>query len=103
MKKTAKEYNNKYANKLKNWTTYNFIPIIIIVYDKKGKQTQTLITIQLNEKIYSAKEKFYKIIGHREYNQWLYAADVLPDSRTFENYDIEHLDEIEAHPASRGG
>ena len=99
--KTASEYNDKYANKLKNWTTYNFIPIIIIVIDKKGKPTQ--ITIQLNEKIFSAKEKFYKIIGHREYNQWLYEFKVLPDSRTFENYDIEHLDAIEAHPASRGG
>ena len=99
--KTALEYNNKYANKLKNWTTYDFIPIIIIVNDIKGKQTQ--ITIQLNEKIFSAKENFYKTIGYKEYNEWIYEADVLPDSRTFENYDIEHLDEIETHPASRGG
>jgi len=99
--KTASEYNDKYANKLENWTTYNFIPIIIIVIDIKGKKTQ--ITIQLNEKICSAKEKFYKIIGDNRFSQWLFDGGILYDSRTFENYDIEHLDVIEAHPASRGG
>ena len=82
--KTASEYNDKYANKLKNWTTYNFIPIIIIVNDKKGKQT--LITIQLNEKIFSAKEKFYKIIGHREYNQWLYEFIRHKDDHLIQKY-----------------
>ena len=98
--KTALEYNNKYANKLKNWTTYNFIPIIIIVKEMK-KHTQ--ITIQLNEKIFSAKEKFYKIIGDNTLSQWIYDGEVLNDLCIFENCDIEHLDAIEANPAIRGG
>jgi ubiquitin-conjugating enzyme E2 H len=99
--KTANEYNKKYANKLKNWTTYNFIPIIIIVNDIKGKQTQ--ITIQLNEKICSAKEKFYKIIGDNRFSQWLFDCEILCDSRTFENYDIRNKDEITANGTSIGG
>ena len=96
--KTALEYNNKYANKLKNWTTYNFIPIIIIVKDLKGKHTQ--ITIQLNEKIFSAKEKYYKIIGDNIFHDWIFDAELLCDSRTFENYDIENYDNVTANERS---
>jgi len=91
--KTAKEYNDKYANKLKNWTTYDFIPINIII-ESWRKQEQ--ITIQLNEKIYSAKEKYYKITGDNGFSQWIYYGGVLPNSRTFEDYGIENFDEITA-------
>ena len=90
--KTALEYNNKYANKLKNWTTYDFIPINIIINNRWRKQEQ--ITIQLNEKIFSAKEKFYKIIGDNTLSEWAYDGKVLEDSHIFGNYDIEHLDAI---------
>ena len=60
--KTAKEYNNKYANKLKNWTTYDFITIIIIITTPKSMKS-IRITVQLNETILSAKEK---IINSKE-------------------------------------
>ena len=93
--KTALEYNNKYANKLKNWTTYDFIPINIIINNSWRKQEQ--ITIQLNEKIYSAKEKYYKIIGDNTLSQWIFDAEVLYNSRTFENYYIKNFDEITAN------
>ena len=99
--KTAKEYNNKYANKLKNWTTYDFIPINIIINNRWRKQEQ--ITIQLNEKIFSAKEKFYKIIGDNTLSQWIYDGEVLCDSRTFENYDIVNYDIISANTRTLGG
>ena len=91
--KTAKEYNDKYANKLKNWTTYDFIPINIII-ESWRKQEQ--ITIQLNETILSAKEKYYKIIGDNKFHDWIFDAELLCDSRTFENYDIRNKDEITA-------
>ena len=99
--KTAKEYNNKYANKLKNWTTYDFIPINIIINNRWRKQEQ--ITIQLNEKIFSAKEKFYKIIGDNTLSQWKYDGMILFDSRTFENYDIENNDLVVASARNLGG
>ena len=99
--KTAKEYNNKYANKLKNWTTYDFIPINIII---KTIEVWLIITVQLNEKIFSAKEKFFsKIIGDISSSDLIFNAEILCDSCTFENYDIEHLDEITLVERPRGG
>ena len=97
--KTAKEYNDKYANKLKNWTTYDFIPINIIINSWR-KQEQ--ISIQLNETILSAKEKYYKIIGDNKFHDWIFDAEPLCDSRTFEYYDITNFDEITAVETSRG-
>ena len=99
--KTASEYNDKYANKLKNWTTYDFIPINIIINNRWRKQEQ--ITIQLNEKIFSAKEKFYKIIGDNTLSQWISGSEVLKDSRIFENYDIENYDIVIAKTPMVGG
>jgi hypothetical protein len=99
--KTAKEYNNKYANKLKNWTTYNFTPIIIIITNE-NKAIYTRISIQLNETIFSAKEKFYKLIGDNIFSRWLYDGELLPNSRIFENYDIENFDKIIALKTSCG-
>ena len=99
--KTALEYNNKYANKLKNWTTYDFIPINIIINNRWRKQEQ--ITIQLNEKIFSAKEKFYKLIGNNTLSQWIYDGEVLNDLCIFENYDIENYDNIITNTPMVGG
>ena len=99
--KTDKEYNNKYANKLKNWTTYNFTPIIIIIRDYHGKETK--IFIQLNETILSAKEKFYKLIGKNTLSQWIYDGQVLCDLCIFENYVIENYDIISANTRTLGG
>ena len=99
--KTAKEYNNKYANKLKNWTTYDFIPINIII---STIELELIITVQLNEKIYSAKEKiFSKIIGDIRSYYLIFNAEILSDSRTFENYDITNFDEITLVECPRGG
>ena len=99
--KTAKEYNNKYANKLKNWTTYDFIPINIII---KSIEVWLIITVQLNEKIYSAKEKiFSKIIGDIRSYYLIFDAEILCDSCIFENYDIRNKDEITLYECPRGG
>ena len=49
--KTAKEYKNRYANKLENWTTYDFISIIIKISPGNYKLTETSISIKLKEKI----------------------------------------------------
>ena len=93
--KTAKEYNNKYANKLKKWTTYDFIPIIIIITTPKSMKS-IRITVQLNETILSAKEKYYKLKGDNYNYNWLYEGGVLKDKSIFENIDIESMDIIEA-------
>ena len=99
--KNAIEYNNKYANKLENWTTYDFVPVEIII-NSVNDYYPTHITIQLNEKIFSANEKFYKLTGHNNLSQWIYDAEVLCDSCTFEDYGIERFDEICSNEAVRG-
>ena len=91
--KTAKEYNNKYANKLENWTTYDFIPIIIKIHSVKPYR-ETSISVQLNEKVFSAKEKYNKLTGNNELSKWVYNGDILCDSCIFEKYEIENDDII---------
>ena len=87
--KTALEYNNKYANKLKNWTTYDFIPIIIKIRSAISS-SETSISVQLNEKVFSAKEKYNKLTGNNELSKWVYNGDILCDSFIFEKYDVEN-------------
>ena len=53
--KTVKEYNNKYANKLENWTTYDFIPIIIKIRSVISSR-ETSISVQLNKSIFSKRK-----------------------------------------------
>ena len=91
--KTAKEYNNKYANKLENWTTYDFIPIIIKIRSVISSR-ETSISVQLNEKVFSAKEKYNKLTGNNELSKWVYNGDILCDSFIFEKYDVENDDII---------
>jgi len=91
--KTAKEYNNKYANKLENWTTYDFIPIIIKIRSVKPYR-ETSISVQLNEKVFSAKEKYNKLTGNNELSIWVYDGEILCDSCIFEKYEIENDDII---------
>ena len=89
--KTAKEYNNKYANKLEKWTTYDFIPIIIKIRSVKPYR-ETSISVQLNEKVFSAKEKYNKLTGNNELSIWVYDGEILCDSCIFEKYDVENDD-----------
>ena len=49
---------NMRINKLKIWTTYDFIPIGVVIKTQKSMKF-IRIHVQLNEKIFSAKEKFY--------------------------------------------
>ena len=92
--KTVKEYKNKYANKLENWTTYDFISIIIKISPGNYKLTETSISIQLKEKIISAKEKYNKLTENNGLSQWKFNGDILFDSCIFEKYDVENYDII---------
>ena len=91
--KTAKEYNNKYANKLENWTKYDFIPIIIKIRSVISSR-EASISVQLNEKVFSAKEKYNKLLGNNELSKWVYNGYILCDSCIFEKYDVENDDII---------
>ena len=75
------------------------IKIIICSRNDKGID----LTVNLNDTIGSAKEKYYSIVGSRQNNQWIYDACVLKDDETFSSIEIVNLDIIEAHPSSRGG
>ena len=100
--KIAKDYNYKYANRLKYWTKYDFKPINIVINTPKTIHAGESISIQLNEKVFSAKQKYYENCGSYYNNQWLYDGCVLTENEIFDNLDIENLDLIEAHPRSRG-
>ncbi len=73
--------------------------IIIATPDKK----KTKITVRTNQTIGEGKKIFYEKIGNTNNNQWKFMADVLKDEKTFNFYEIEENDEIEANPVSRGG
>lgn len=63
------------------------------------------ITVEVNKKdtVSIAKEKYIEKGGLAKFNQWLFDADVLEDSKTLEELGIGDKDEITANESSRGG
>ena len=77
--------------------------IDIIINTPRTKKEGIHITVNENDTIKEAKEKYYAKVGSRINNQWVYDACVLNDNMTISSYDITNLDIIEAHPSSKGG
>ena len=76
--------------------------ITIIINTPKTENKGITMTVNKNDTIASAKEKYYSIVGSRKNNQWLYDATVLKDNDTFLSIEMEDKDIIEAHPSSKG-
>ena len=77
--------------------------IRIIINTPKTKVEGETIIVKDNMTIKEVKEIYYKKVGSRVNNLWLFEAFVLKDEQTLKNYEIEDLDSIEAQPSSRGG
>jgi hypothetical protein len=77
--------------------------IKLVINTPKTKKDGITITVQLNETISQAKEKYYTKANSRVNNQWLYGGAVLKDGDTISSVGVEDLDIIEAHPSSKGG
>jgi hypothetical protein len=75
----------------------------IIVNTPKSKNEGVTVKVRTDEKISSAKEKYYNIVENRINNQWICNATVLRDGKTIDEEEIEDKDIIEAHPSSKGG
>lgn len=77
--------------------------IKIIINTPKTKKEGITITVNTNDKISDAKEKYYTEAKSRVNNQWCFNGAVLKDDKTIEESEIEDMDIIEAHPSSKGG
>ena len=67
---------------------------------KNNQSSDTIIIdVSLDETIFSAKEKYYKIIKSRDNNLWLYNDEELKDNKKISDYKIKNMDKIVTHPS----
>jgi len=78
------------------------LSIKINIQTPKTKEATTL-AVNPTDTIRTVKEEYFRKVGTRVNNQWIYDASVLKDERTISSYEIEDKDIIEAHPLSKGG
>ena len=77
--------------------------IKIIINTPRTKKEGNTITVKPNDKISTAKEKYFTEANSRVNNQWCFNGAVLKDDQTIDQSEIEDMDIIEAHPSSKGG
>ena len=61
------------------------------------------VKVNLSDTVSQAKEKYVSQGGLAKFNQWIYDADVLEDTKTLEEVGISDKDEVTANEATRGG
>lgn len=75
---------------------------ITIIINTVNTQPIT-VEVNLSDKISEAKSKYVQKGGDAKYNQWIFDADVLEDTKKVSEVGISDKDEITANEASRGG
>lgn len=69
---------------------------ITIIINTVNKQPIT-VEVNLSDKISEAKSKYVQKGGDAKYNQWIFDAEVLEDSKTVNEVGISDNDEITAN------
>lgn len=77
--------------------------LTLIINTPKTQQKGIEIKISEEKTIGDAKNIYFRIVGNRDNNQWMYDAQILKDNMTISSYGIEDRDIIEAHPTYKGG